>query len=54
MTIGSMRRQTIGSDVRLIQSTYALSATSIGTSAGFSTRLVRNSSATGTVSDENP
>src|SRR5262245_56226853 len=53
-TIGSTRRQTFGNDARLTHSTYVLSTTSMGTSAGLSTRLVRNSSATGTVIDENP
>ena len=54
MTIGSTRRQTSASASRFTHSTYALSATSISTSAGFSTRFDRNSSASGTVIDENP
>jgi hypothetical protein len=54
ITIGSTRRHTVGSAARLTHNTYALSATSIGTSAGLSTRLVRNNSASGTVMDENP
>src|SRR5438128_4739964 len=53
-TMGIVRRQTFGIDARFTHNTYALSTTSIGTSAGFSTRLVRKNSATGTVSEENP
>src|SRR6059058_2436174 len=43
-----------GAAARFTQSTWALSATSIGTSAGFRTRLLRNNSAIGTVIDEKP
>src|SRR5262249_41304988 len=53
-TIGSVLRQTSGIDRRFTQRTYALSTTSIGTRAGFKTRLVRNNRATGTLIDENP
>ena len=53
-TIGSMRRQTCGSASRFTHSTYAFSTTSTRTSAGFSTREVTNSSASGTVIDEKP
>ena len=54
ITIGIVRRQTFGIEARFTHRTYALSTTSIGTSAGFSTRFVRKNSATGTVSDEKP
>src|SRR5678815_1235336 len=53
-TIGSTRRHTLGSAARFTHNTYAFNATSIGTSAGLRTRLVRNNSASGTVIDENP
>src|SRR5262249_23565877 len=39
---------------RLAQTTYALRATSIGTSAGLMTRLVKKKSASGTVIEEKP
>ena len=54
MTIGSVRRQTCWIEPRFTHNTYALSTTSIGTSAGFSTRFVRKNSATGTVMEEKP
>ena len=54
MATGIRRARTAASPRRLTHSTDALSATSIGTSAGFKTRFVRNSRARGTVIDENP
>src|SRR5947208_6495513 len=51
---GRTRRHTRGSAARLVQITYAFSATSSTTSAGLSARLLRNSSASGTVIDEKP
>src|SRR6185437_8702614 len=54
IAIGSRRARTAARPLRLTHSTYAFSTTSIGTSAGVSTRLVRKSSASGTVIDEKP
>ena len=54
ITTGFTRCQTFGIDARLTHRTYALSTTSMGTSAGLRTRFVRKNSATGTVSDEKP
>ena len=51
-TLGGLH--TRPTDSRFTHRTHALRATSISTSAGFRTRLVRKSSASGTVIDENP
>src|SRR5471030_1459398 len=53
-TTSCTRGRTSGSAARFTHSTHAFSTTSTRTSAGFRTRLVRNSSASGTVIDENP
>jgi hypothetical protein len=52
--IGATRRHTAGIAERLRNSTYRLMNTSTRTSAGLRMRLLWNSSATGTVSEEKP
>ena len=53
-TMSDNRRHTDGIASRLTNNTYAFSNTSIGTNAGFRTRLDKKSSASGTVIEEKP